>query len=311
MPYSPVATKTLRTAIPYIRTYEGRVFVVKLGGRLCDPGPTLENVVEQLALLATLGIRVVVVHGGGEQVNALCERMGITPRFVAGRRITDDQTLELAKMAFAGTINTDLVAAFRKFDIPAVGMTGVDARLITVVKRPMRPVTDPSTGQTTEVDFGRVGNIVSSRMDVIEHLLEKRYVPVIGSLGADAQGTIYNVNADTVAAHIAVGLRAVKYILLTTVDGVMTSVSDPETLQPYLDLDDVEALTKSGVISGGMLPKIAACTDALKGGVPRVHVVNGGVGDSLLAEIFTNEGSGTLIVSKREKARPALEVATQ
>lgn len=305
MPHSQMATRALRTAIPYIRAYEGAVFVIKLGGRLCDPGPTVEHVVEQLALLATLGIRIVVVHGGGEQVNALCERMGIVPQFVAGRRITDDATLELAKMAFAGTINTDLVAAFRKFDVPAVGITGVDARLITVIRRPVRPVTDPATGQTQNVDFGRVGNIVGSRMEVLEHLLDKRYVPVVGSLAADSQGVIYNVNADTVAAHIAIGLRAVKYVLLTTVDGVMRDVADPETLQPYLDIDDVEGLTKQGVISGGMLPKIAACVDALKGGVPRVHVVNGTRTDSLLAEIFTNEGSGTLIVLKREKTRTA------
>lgn len=302
-----MATRALRTAIPYIRTYEGRVFVVKLGGRLCDPGPTLDNVVEQLALLATLGIRIIVVHGGGEQVNVLCERMGITPQFVAGRRITDDQTLELAKMAFAGTINTDLVAAFRRYDVPAVGLTGVDARLITVVRRPVRPVTDPSTGQTQSVDFGRVGNIVASRTDVLEHLLEKRYVPVIGSLAADAQGVIYNVNADTVAAHIAIGMRAVKYILLTTVDGVMRDVNQAGSLQPYLDLDDVEQLTRDGVIRGGMLPKITACADALRGGVPRVHVVNGTTPDSLLAEVFTNEGSGTLIVARRERSRPTIE----
>lgn len=305
------STRALRTAIPYIRAYEGRTFVVKLGGSLCNPGPTLDNVVEQLSLLATLGIRLVVVHGGGEQVNELSKLMGQTPNFVAGRRITDESTLELAKMAFAGTINTNLVADFRKFDVPAVGMTGIDARLITVVRRPVRPVIDPVTGVKQDVDFGYVGNIVSSRMDILEHLLSKRYLPVVGSLAADANGQIYNVNADTVAARIAIDVQAVKYILLTTVDGVMLSIKDPETLQSYLDVDDLEDLVKSGVISGGMLPKISACADALRGGVPRVHVINGTRPDSVLAEIFTNEGCGSLIVLKREKARPAVQEAAK
>lgn len=295
--------RALRTAIPYIRAYEGRVFVVKLGGRLCDPGPTLDNLVEQLSLLATLGIRVVVVHGGGEQVNQLCEKMGIEPRFVAGRRVTDAATLELAKMTFAGVINTNLVAAFRALDVPAIGLTGADGALVTVVRRPIRPVADPVTGEKQDVDFGFVGNITESKPAVLEHLLANRYVPVIASLAADTAGQIYNVNADTVAARIAVDLQAVKYILLTNVDGVMRKVDDPDTLEPYLDLVELEELTRTGVISGGMLPKLAACGDALRGGVPRVHIINGTVPDTILGEVFTNEGTGTLLVSKRERPR--------
>lgn len=295
--------RALRTAIPYIRAYEGKVFVVKLGGRLCDPGATLDNVVEQLSLLATLGIRVVVIHGGGEQVTQLCSRMGIEPQFVAGRRITDEQTLELAKMTFAGTINTNLIAAFRKFDVPAVGLTGCDAASITVIRRPVRPVADPETGVKRDVDFGFVGNIVESRPQLLEHLLSSRFVPVIASLAADTAGQIYNVNADTVAARVAVDLKAVKYMLLTNVDGVMRNVNDPDTLEPYIDLDDLEDLTRTSVISGGMLPKLSACADALRGGVPRVHIINGTVPDTILGEVFTNEGSGTLLVAKRERAK--------
>jgi acetylglutamate kinase len=301
--------KTLRTAIPYIRAYEGRVFVVKLGGSLCDPGPVLENVVEQLSLLATLGIRVVVVHGGGEQMNALCRQMGVEPQVVAGRRITDERTLELAKMTFAGTINTNLVAAFRKSDVPAVGLTGVDARLITVVKRPPQQISDPETGQSRTVDFGLVGNIVDARMEAIEHLLDRKFVPVVASLAADGVGRVYNVNADTVAARIAVELRAVKYFLLTTVDGVMRDVNDPSTLQSYLDVEQLNELIGSGAVRGGMLPKLAACSEALQGGVPRVHIVNGTTRDSLLAEVFTNEGCGTMLVARRENARPATQEA--
>lgn len=293
--------KSLRTAIPYIRAYQDRVFVVKLGGRLCDPGPELDNVVEQLALLATLGIRLVVVHGGGEQVSGLARRFGIEPQFVAGRRVTDEQTLELTKMTLAGTININLVAALRRHDVPSAGLTGVDGRMITVVKRPPRPVADPATGEMQDVDYGHVGDITAARTDLIDLLLDKRIVPVIGTLAADAQGRIFNVNADTVAARLAVELRAVKYILLTTVDGILLDVNDTDSLQAYLDLYDLDDLTRRGVIADGMLPKVAACADAVRGGVPRVHIINGASPDAVLAEIFTNEGSGTLIVATRER----------
>jgi acetylglutamate kinase len=290
----------LRTAIPYIRAYKGQVFVVKLGGRLCDSGPGLDNLVDQLALLYQLGIKPVVVHGGGDQVSALSERFGLRPQIVAGRRITDDQTLEIAKMVFAGTINTNLVAAFRKSVVPAVGVTGIDGGLVTVVKRPTQPWTDPSTGETREVDFGHVGDITGVRAGVLEHMLAGGYVPVIGSLAADRDGQVYNINADTLAARIAIELKAAKYFLFTTVDGVLRDVNDPRTLHSYLDLEELDSLVQSGVISGGMLPKLAACKAALEGGVPRVHIINGLTPDALLAEVFTNEGCGTLIVARRE-----------
>jgi acetylglutamate kinase len=294
----------LRTAIPYIRAYKGRVFVVKFGGTLCEAGPALDNLVEQLAMLYQLGIRVVLVHGGGEQVTALSNRLGIKPEIVAGRRITNDETLEVAKMVFAGTVNTNLLAAFRKHEIPAVGLTGIDGRLITAVKRPVRPVTDPSTGETREVDFGHVGDISAVNVGLLEHLLGGGYVPVVCSLAADASGHTFNVNADTVASAIAIAIHAAKYFSVTTVDGVMNDVKDPTTLHSYLDIDELEELIRLGAISGGMLPKLAACVDALRGGVPRVHIVNGLVHDTLLCEVFTNEGCGTLIVAKREESRP-------
>lgn len=291
--------QALRTAIPYIRAFEGRTFVVKLGGRLCDPGVALDNLAEQVALLSTIGIRIVLVHGGGEQLSDAEKRMGVEPRFVAGRRITDARTLELAKMVFAGTISTNLVAALRKYNASAVGLTGVDGDLITAARRPPRMIDDPETGERREVDFGNVGDIASVRTAVLEHLLSSRFVPVVASLAGDEQGNVFNVNADTIAARIAVELRAIKYILLTTVDGVMLDLNDHTSLQSHLDLDDIDALVQRGVIRGGMLPKLAACGEALRGGVQRVHVVNGLTPDALLAEVFTNEGCGTLIVAKR------------
>lgn len=289
----------LRTAVPYIRAYEGRVFVIKFGGRLCTPGPALDNLVAQAALLHQLGIGIVLVHGGGDQMASVGQRLGIAPNLVAGRRITDAATLELAKMVFAGTVNTDVLASFRKVAVPAVGLSGVDGGLITVKRRPIQNVKDPSSGQTREVDFGFVGDIVSIDTTLLVHLLEGGYVPVVCSLAADEAGQVYNVNADTIGARLAVEIEAAKYFSVTTVDGVLTNVNDPGTLRSYLDIAELEALIDSGAVGGGMLPKLAACIDALRGGVPKVHVVSGTAPDALLGEVFTNEGCGTLIVERK------------
>ncbi|MCG3127847.1 MAG: Acetylglutamate kinase [Phycisphaerae bacterium] len=297
--------EALRTAIPYIRAYKGRTFVVKLSGRLCRPGAALQHVVEQVVLLHQLGIRVVVVHGGGDQADELAQRLGVPQTRVAGRRITDDQTLEIAKMAFGGSVNADLLAQFRRFDTPAVGLSGIDARIVTATRRPPGDVTDPSTNQTLRVDFGHVGDIVAVQAEPLEHLLAGGYIPAICSLAADPGGAILNINADSLAARIATALGAAKYFLMTNVDGVFGDVRDPATLQSYMDIDQLDALIRSGAIAGGMLPKLAACIEALRGGVPKVHIVNGTARDALLAEVFTNEGCGTLLVARRDAARTA------
>ena len=259
--------KSLRIAVPYIRPYKGRIFVVKIGGGLCRPGPTLTNLADQAAVLHQLGIGVVLVHGGGEQATALGRRLGIEPEIVAGRRITNADTLEVVKMAFAGTVNADLLAAFRRAKVPAIGLSGIDAAMVSVHRRPVRAITDPSTGATREVDFGFVGDVDRVDAKLLLHLLTGDYVPVVCSLAADAAGQIYNVNADTLAAWIAVEVRAAKYFSVTTVNGVLDNVGDPHTLHSYLDIDEAEALVRSGRLSGGMLPKLAACLDALRGGV--------------------------------------------
>ena len=266
---SPLGLKALRTAVPYIRAYKGRVFVIKLGGGLCQPGPTLANLADQIAVLHQLGIKIVLVHGGGQQATALSRRLGITPEIVAGRRITDGDTLEVAKMTFAGTVNADLLAAFRAAKTPAIGLSGIDADLVTVHRRPVQTITDPSTGQTQEVDFGFVGDVDHVNVKPLEHLLAGDYVPVVCSLAADSSGQIYNVNADTLAACIAVEIRAAKYFSVTTIDGVLDDVNNPHSLHSYLDVEEVESLVRSGRLSGGMLPKLAACLDALRGGVAR------------------------------------------
>jgi acetylglutamate kinase len=289
----------LRTAVPYIRAYKGRVFVVKLGGAVCEPGKLLDGIVSQLTLLYQVGIKLVIVHGGGPQASALSARLGSRPDLFAGRRITDEATLEVMKMALAGTVNTNLIAAFRKTDVPAVGLSGVDGRLLAARKRPVQELSDPASGETRQVDFGHVGDIVEVRVEVLRHLLAGEYVPVVCSLAADARGQVYNVNADTVAARIAIALEAAKYFLVSNVDGVLRDRNDPASLQSYLDLQQLEELLRSNAISGGMLPKLAACRDALCGGVPRVHIINGLAPDTLLGEVFTNEGCGTLLVHER------------
>lgn len=294
--------KALRTAVPYIRAYKGSVFIVKLGGAMCEPGRTLDHIIEQIALLQQLGIRVVIMHGAGEQATALAQRLGHTPDIFAGRRITDDATLDICKMTFAGSVNTNLLATMRRFGVPGVGLSGIDGGLIVAKRRPVQNVTDPSSGHTRDVDFGHVGDIVQVNPAVLEHLFAGGYVPAICSLAADEAGNVLNVNADTVATRLAIALKAAKYFLVTNVDGVMDNPADPATLHSYLDLEEMQRLIERGVVSGGMLPKMAACAEALRGGVARVHIVNGTSADALLAEVFTNEGSGTLLVARREGA---------
>lgn len=293
------SARALRTAIPYLREYKGRVFVVKLGGRQCMPGRTLAHLVDQLTLLYQVGIRVVVVHGAGEQATELARRFGHEPQIVAGRRVTDDPMLEIAKMSFAGTVNTDVVAAFRKAQVPAVGVSGIDGGLVVAHKRPVQEIRDPAEGTTRTVDFGHVGDVVRVDPAMITHLLSGEFVPVVCSLAADEHGNVLNINADTVAAKIAAALHAAKYFLVTDVDGVLRDRQDHASLLSYLDLAELDDLVNSGAVGGGMLPKLAACREALLAGVSRVHIVNGAVPDSLLGEVFTNEGSGTLLVRER------------
>lgn len=290
----------LRTAVPYIRAFKGRTFVIKLGGELCRPGASLDAIADQLSVLHQLGMRLVVVHGGGPQADALAERLDVPQRRVAGRRVTDAGTLEIVKMAFAGTANTDLVAALTAAHVPAVGLTGIDGATVQVEKRPPRQVRETPDAEPQTVDYGFVGDVVGVRTELLAGLLEGGWVPVVAPLAADAAGQVYNVNADTLAAELAVALESLKYILLTDVDGVLTDAGDPGTLQSYLDLSRLHALIERGCVSGGMLPKLAACERALRGGVKQVHIVNGTVADTLLVEVFTNEGCGTLIVEKRE-----------
>ncbi len=296
----------LRVAIPYLRRYQGGTFVIKLGGGLCRPGPAIANICEQIAMLHQLGIRVIVVHGGGPQADELARQLGHQPERVGGRRVTDTATLAIVQQAF-GAINTDLLGAFRAVQVPAIGISGVDGALVTANRRPPQQVTDASGNERT-VDFGFVGDITTIDASVLHRLHENGFLPVVASLAADASGQILNVNADTVAARLAAAAGAQKLFILTDVDGVFRQADDPTSFCSQLDLPEVADLKAGGAVSGGMLPKLDACRLALEGGVPRAHIINGRQPDSLLAEIFTNEGCGTLLV---RESTPAADAAVR
>jgi acetylglutamate kinase len=291
----------LKGALRYVRAYRDHVFVVKLGGDVLGEPEVLDSVAGQLALLSSLSIRLVVVHGGGPQATALSRRLGFEPRMVAGRRVTDDGALEVAKMVYAGQINVDLLAALREHRVQAVGLSGVDAELITAHRRPPVSVVD-DTGATVRVDYGHVGEIDRVDPRVLTTLMEARMVPVVASLAGGEGAEIFNVNADTVAESLAVALGAQKLIFLTGAPGVLRDRNDPSTLVTFADPDDLGGLMASGVLTGGMRPKVEACIRAATGGVERTHIVDGRAPDALLLEVFTGAGCGTMIVGRKEKA---------
>jgi acetylglutamate kinase len=291
-----IVVTALRHAAPYVRMYKNKIFVLKAGGEAFTSAAATRSLVEQIAILTQVGFRIVLVHGGGPQVTSLSKRLGQTPRMVDGRRVTDADALEVATMVLNGEINTRIVAAFRALGVPALGLSGVDASLIEARKRP--PVTR-SAGEV--VDFGFVGDIVAVNRDVLMTQLDNGLVPIVSSLAADAEGTLLNINADTVAAAFACELAAEKLILATGAPGIMESMSDPRSLVSYIDRAGLQRLREAGRISDGMLPKVAAIEHALAGGVPRVHVISYSIPDSLLLEIFTNEGTGTLVVADIEE----------
>ena len=291
----------LKGALRYVRAYRDRVFVVKLGGEVLADAVVLDHVAAQLALLSSLGIRIVVVHGGGPQASALVRRLGREPELVAGRRVTDDLGLEVAKMVYPGLLSTEVLSALRRHQVQGVGLSGVDADLITAHRRPAVQVTGDD-GATRVVDYGHVGDIDRVDARVLAVLLDARFVPVVACLAGDGEGVVYNVNADTVAETLAIALKAQKLIFLTGAPGVLRDRNDPSSLVAFADPDDLAELMKTGAIAGGMRPKVEACIRAATGGVERTHIIEGRGHDALLLEVFTGSGTGTMIVGRKEKA---------
>lgn len=300
----------IKTALPYIRKFRKKTFVIKLGGEVVRDEENLDCLAEDISLLHNVGIDIVLVHGGGPQADEMLSRLGIEPKYVNGRRVTDDQTLDIVKMVFSGKINIELIASLRKWGAETVGLSGVDAGIITARRRGTKRLVDESTGHEVDVDFGHVGDITAVDTDLIRLLLTQDYVPVICSLASDEDGAIYNINADTVATALAQALKAEKLVVLTDVPGVLRDKSNRSTLVSYLDAADLRKLMASGSITEGMLPKVEACLAAVENGVRRAHIIDGTAKHALLEEIFTNAGSGTMVIAKRDGTHGSSAEAT-
>ena len=278
----------LHNAAKYVRKFRGKPFVVKLGGEILEDPALRKAVCTQLALLWSFSIPLVIVHGGGAGLDALCTELGLETTKVAGRRVTSAPVLDAAKMAFKGRIQMDLLASLEVAGLPAVGLSGQDAGLVKSHKRPVG-----------EVDYGLVGDVDTVDPSVLRHLLDGGYVPVVAPFSATAEGQVLNTNADTIAAEIAAALGVEKLFFILKVPGLLRDVTEPSSLVPLADLQTLKEL--EGAIKDGMKPKIAAARRALEGGVKSVHLVSGSRPDAILAEVFTNEGSGTMLVADRNE----------
>ncbi|HSD75224.1 MAG TPA: acetylglutamate kinase [Steroidobacteraceae bacterium] len=297
-----VAVRALKNAAPYIRMFKGKVFVIKAGGAVFADTESTRELIEQVAILHQVGIKVVLVHGGGPQVTELSDALGIETRMVHGRRVTDEKSIDVTTMVLNGLINTRILAICRDLNIEAVGISGVDAGLIRAHKRPPVRVegADPEP-----VDFGFVGDIDAIDAGVLRTQLDNGLMPVVSPLSADSNGVLLNINADTVAAAIGAELAAEKLILCTGAPGILERLNDPTSVISYTDLKGLKRLRDNGSLSGGMLPKATAIETAIRGGVRRVHVISYDMPDTVLAEVFTNEGTGTLIVADINALSPA------
>ena len=295
-----IVVSALKHAAPYIRLFKGKVFVIKAGGEVFADVEKARALVEQVGILHQVGIRVVLIHGGGPQSTELASALGLDTTFIDGRRVTDGESLDVATMVLNGQINTRILATCRDLQIPAVGISGVDAGLIRAHKRP--PV--ERDGKST-VDYGFVGDIDSVDADILRKQLDNGLMPVVSPLSCDDSGTILNINADTVAAAIAAELNAEKLILATGAAGILEDVNDPSSLISYIDRTALQKLRDAGSLADGMLPKAAAIDNAIANGVQRVHIISSKLPDSILLEVFTNEGTGTLVVDDIGGLTPA------
>ena len=276
-------------ALPYIQRFSGKIIVIKYGGSAMLDDELKMKVIKDAVLLKLVGFKPVIVHGGGKEINRWVDKVGMEHEFIDGFRVTDGDTMELVEMVLS-KVNKDLVAKVQSLGVNAAGISGKDGGLIKVKKK-----------MPEGKDIGFVGDRVSVDTKLVEDLIEKDFLPVIFPLGMDDEFNTYNVNADEAAAAIATGLHAEKLVYLSDVEGVREDPDDPESVLSELFVHEAEELIEKGVISGGMLPKIQNCIDALKGGITRIHIMDGRIPHSLLLEIFTNKGIGTAILSDEEE----------
>ncbi|MBQ2991928.1 MAG: acetylglutamate kinase [Clostridia bacterium] len=279
-------------ALPYIQRLWGKTIVIKYGGNAMKNDDLTHKILEDVTLLKYVGINPILVHGGGPEINTMLKRVGVESSFHNGLRITDDATMEIVQMVLAGKLNKNIASDIGRLGGKAIGLCGKDAELIKVKKKP--PLADG-------VDLGHVGDIVSINTRLLEALCADEYIPVISSVGTDENGQSYNINADTAAAAVATALKAEKLIFLTDIDGVRADAEDPSSLLPILTTDHALDLIAEGVISGGMIPKVTACIDAIEKGVRRVHIINGTIPHPIILEIFTDRGIGTMFEKPKFK----------
>ncbi len=266
-------------AMPYIKKFHGKTVVIKYGGAAMTKIES--SVIEDIAFLKMVGINPVVVHGGGPEINAALQNYNITPEFVDGLRVTNKQTMEVVEQVLSGKINKSIVSEFQKYNTKAVGISGKDGLLIEAIKK--------------EPDIGYVGDITNINPKIITSLIEQDFLPVVSPVGTDNEGNTYNINADVAAVELAIALNADKLVFLTDIEGVREKADDADSLISKLTLGRAEQLIKTGVIQGGMLPKIQCCIKAVDFGVQSVHIINGQIKHSILLEIYTNAGVGTVI----------------
>jgi len=276
----------LSQALPYIQKYNGKTIVIKYGGNAMISEELKDSVIRDIVLMNYVGIKVVVVHGGGPEINDFLSKIGKKSRFLNGLRVTDEETIDVVQMVLAGKVNKDIVALIDKNGGKSVGLCGIDADLLKSKKLVFE---DGS-------DIGYVGEVVEVNDSIIEHCLNGGYIPVISTVALGQEdGKVYNINADAAAAKISIKLKAEKFILITDVPGVLKDPKDEASLISELSVEDIYTLIETKVISGGMIPKVNCCIEAVKGGVDRTHIIDGRVVHSLLLELFSNEGIGTMI----------------
>ncbi len=285
--------EVLAEALPYIERFQGAYIVIKYGGHAMLDEEAKRWTVRDTILLRYVGMKPVVVHGGGPEITKAMEKLGKKPQFIEGLRVTDEETMEIAKMVLVGKINTEIVSMINTMGCKAVGLSGEGGRLIVAEKKPPQKVV--SGGVEKMVDLGLVGDASKINPEIIETLTEKGYIPVISPIGLSKDGLSLNLNADTVAGEIAAALKAKKLIVLTDVPGVLSDLKKKSSLIREIKAKDVPKLIKKGVAQDSMIPKVKACAKAIEGGVEKAHIINGGVKHAILLELFTDEGIGTMI----------------
>lgn len=286
--------KILVNALPYIKKYYGQTIVIKYGGSAMVDKTARKQFIKDVVLMKYIGINPVIVHGGGPEINEMLQKIGKESKFIAGNRVTDGETVEIVEMVLSGKVNKGIVADINKYGGKAVGISGKDDNMILVRQKYIEEKSENSE-ETKKIDIGFVGEIENINTEIIKVLEKSDYIPVISSIGTDKNGQTYNINADYVAGEIAGKLNADRMIFLTDVDGILLDYHDKQTLIDEIDVYHVNKLIEKGVISGGMLPKVNTCLKAIEKGVENVVILNGKLEHSLLLELFTDEGAGTLI----------------